>query len=89
VLAPPNDIGTLPIVNSKCNQGDKQIADWHTHPNMDTQLGKPGQYSPDWVRERHFCTNDHCSYHSYMTNAGNETTDLDCNREETMIDAGD
>jgi hypothetical protein len=88
VVAPANNPGNLPIINSKCKCGDKQIADWHTHPDNSTQLGTPPAHSWDWDVESARCQKYGCDYHSYMTDINEDTSDLDCDRHERKIDGG-
>lgn len=88
VVAPESNPGNLPIINSKCKPGDKEIGDWHTHPDESRQLGTPGQHSWDWDVESDRCQRFGCSYHSFMTDINDNTTDLDCDRHETKIDGG-
>jgi hypothetical protein len=81
--------GELNMSKSKCNKCDKQIGDWHTHPfGSATQPGSPGQVSIDLIHVRGMAQYLHCDdYLGYMTNTEDQTTSLDPNSNETIVNS--
>ncbi|MEI6782711.1 MAG: RHS repeat-associated core domain-containing protein [Verrucomicrobiota bacterium] len=76
------------IANSKCKKCDKRVGDWHTHPRgSPRQRGKPSETSFDLGSIIGTAKVLQCEdYIGYMTNSDNETTTLDKEENETVVD---
>ena len=89
VEAPKNRPGNVPIIKSKCNSCDKQVGDWHTHPlGFPTQRGAEGEHSWDWDGVQYWAKRLNCDdYLGYMTNADDQTTTLDKDGNEVVVNS--
>jgi hypothetical protein len=89
VEAPAKNPGNVPIIQSKCNACDKQVGDWHTHPpGFPSQRGTPGSHSWDWDGVQDAARRLNCDdYLGYMTNSEDQTTSLDKDGNEVIVNS--